>query len=323
MLLLSLTLLVACVHGISGLDYSQQGPYSVVTQADIPFRAPAWTECSKYDDFCDVTLRLTFPEVGSSGEKFPLFIFTNGFSTNTRAYSGLLEHVASWGYVVLGWDMTENGFNFMTHKARGLVPVSLNDWASDQNEDPSSRIFNLLVPNVTVQSGYSSGGKSTAIASQFDQDRIVGYVMLDPVDCPPPFPPGAPYDEDTPEAAAEMGSVKVPGLHVGAENGPLGLVPCAPAECNYEKYHAFHDSTAWKILFKEVGHTQFTQPEVPCAVDPCACGTQEFSEVHRLMRTLTVAWSEFTSKSVNIDYYLTEWATQEVRNGNIEEEFRP
>lgn len=296
-------------------DYSKTGPYKVKEMKSVKYVMPTSTDCAKTGtNLCDVTIYAYFPEVAGSSESFPLMVHANGFSTNANLYTKYAKHAASWGWVVVLWDMREGPLTAPTHRSRGLMQAHLNDWVLAANANPSSPLYNTVSSDHVIHTGHSLGGKSTALAAQVDP-RITGYVLIDPVDCPPPFNR---YGPDFPDIASTMNLTQAVGLHMGAQLGDTGeRIPCAPKECNYEKYHKYHASEAWLIEIQGAGHTQFQDLSVPCLIDPCTCGTRRHSSVLDMMYTSSLAWMEYVAKGEDVSYWVNDWSQDKLRDGSL------
>eukprot|EP00344_Euplotes_crassus_P005108 CAMPEP_0196999424 /NCGR_PEP_ID=MMETSP1380-20130617/4607_1 /TAXON_ID=5936 /ORGANISM="Euplotes crassus, Strain CT5" /LENGTH=279 /DNA_ID=CAMNT_0042416345 /DNA_START=60 /DNA_END=899 /DNA_ORIENTATION=+ len=269
---------------------------------------PSSTDCGRD---CAVTIEVTYP---TTEGKFPLAIFSNGYNIDMRQYRNYAERFASWGYVGVRWNPKEGALGGVTQATRGKMAAVLVDWAFEETNNPRSVLYGKIdVTLGVVQSGHSLGGK-TALLGAIDHPSVVGMVLFDPVDCPPPMPPGLPYSDDNPNAISMMNRTKAVGAFIGAELGDRGeLIPCAPVECNYERYYGNDTSPAWQVMVVGAGHSQWTDNAGSGGPGGCFDGPQKAEIVHMVSHTAMIAWAEFAVYKKDITYWTTTWI-QEMRN---------
>jgi len=272
------------------------------------------TLCRDGGNYCDITIRVFIPQ----GEgTFPVAIFSNGFSQSASDYESYGERLASWGYIAVLWDMREGALGSPTQNSRGLMAAELSTWAFTQNTVSSSVLYKKINTSLgVVQAGHSLGGKCALQAATADP-KVVGYVLLDPVDCPPPMPPGIPYSEDNPNIIARINNTKAIGAFVGAELGDIGeLIPCAPIACNYQRYYNNASAPAWEVTVTETGHAQFLDDARSGGRGGCGSGPQETDVVHYISNTVLIAWAERTVYGKDISYWTSTWINDVISQGN-------
>lgn len=298
-------LLLATSWALGQNDYSAKGPYATRSITRLSFKAPTSTDCNKYENRCSVTLDAILP---SASGAFPLIVYSVGFSQSRKDYESFGLHAASWGYTTLFWDPDEGALGGITQHARGKVAAYIVEWAFLQSASSSSPLFGKVDTSKSViQSGHSLGGKSALLASIYEP-RISGLVLMDPVDCPPPMPPGIPYSEDNPNAIAMMDQSKADGAFIGAELGDIGeLIPCAPVSCNYQKYYANATSPAWEVMVVGAGHSQWLDGTRSGGRGGCGAGPAETDIVQMISRTILVAWAQFKVYGEDISYWTSKW----------------
>lgn len=94
--------------------------------------------------------------INSSNQQFPLIIFSNGTGIKASSYPALLEHLASWGFVVIGTE-EEYSWNGFSSEMCLRLAIKLNE--SEQYLDWKSNPFyrKIDLNNIGV-SGHSQGG---------------------------------------------------------------------------------------------------------------------------------------------------------------------
>jgi pimeloyl-ACP methyl ester carboxylesterase len=296
-------------------DYSQPGPYAIRTSRQYTFDMPSSTECDKERNYCEVTVEVTFPTQAGA---YPLIIFNNGFGVNMRMYRSYAEYYVSWGYTAIMWNMDEGAFGGVSHRSRGLESAYLPTWAAQQSASPSSDFYGKVdLTQGVIQTGHSLGGKTAVLAAIYDP-RVVGFILFDPVDCPAPMPPGLPYDQDTPAAALMINQTKAIGVFIGAELGDIGeLIPCAPVECNYQRYYGNATSPAWEVTAIGAGHAQWTDNQPSGGNGGCTNGPARTENVIWVSQTLAIAWAERAVRGKDITYWMTEWIEERRQEGLV------
>lgn len=299
-------LLALFLVGAFAQDYSKPGSFAYKTTSSISYTFPTSTDCSRSE--CDTKIQVTYPTASGS---FPLVIYNNGFSQDLKDYLSYAEYYASWGYVTVRWNPKEGALGSITHKTRGLQAAHLIDWAFSETKNPSSPFYNKIDSTKgVIQAGHSLGGKTALMAAQ-SHPSVVGLVLMDPVDCPPPMPPNLPYDEDYPAAILEMNNTKAVGVFIGAELGDTGeLIPCAPVDCNYQKYYGNATSPAWEVMVVGAGHVQWVDGTRSGGGGGCLPGPQKTEIVQMLSHTIMVAWAENLIYRKDISYWQKEWAQE-------------
>jgi hypothetical protein len=123
-------------------DYAASGPF--MTTRDLN-TGPG----GAYDIFRPATL-------GEGGRKHPIVSWANGTRFNLDNYKALLDHWASYGFVVIGGH-TQTTAGGATHKAA-------IDWLIAQAANPSSPFSGVLDTKAIAAAGHSQGGGATIAA---------------------------------------------------------------------------------------------------------------------------------------------------------------
>lgn len=143
------------------VDPSTAGPFEVATDNDV---GPEAGEAE--DDGTIPRFTMFRPDnMEESGLCHPVITWGNGTGSTPNLYGGLLRHLASHGFVVIGSNST--------NVARG-EPRPMNvgiDWVIEQNEDPSSVLYQRIDTAHIGATGHSQGAIATTQASS--DERIV------------------------------------------------------------------------------------------------------------------------------------------------------
>ncbi|WP_196000440.1 alpha/beta hydrolase [Clostridium sp. 1001271B_151109_B4] len=101
----------------------------------------------------------------NNNEKYPIVVFVNGTGVPYQKYGATFEHLASWGFVVIGNDDANS--------ASGKSSSITLDYILSLNSNEESIFFNKLdITNVGI-SGHSQGGVGAINAvTEFDNSNV-------------------------------------------------------------------------------------------------------------------------------------------------------
>lgn len=299
-------------------DYTGNGPLPLRTVQGM-FTAPPSTGCR--GTLCNVVVSVTLPARGTEGRMapWPLAVFSSGFSTPSSAYAVTAGRLASWGYVVVRYDLQGESFlNASTHAALAATHGALIDWVRLQGE--SGMLRGEVDASRVLAAGHSRGGKVAALAATQDA-RILGVVGLDPVDAPPPLQ--MPSD-DYPLASARLRALsrEVPMVVIGAEFGGRSSfgMPCAPTQYNYTTFFDGARGPGLEVVLREAGHGQFVDDDRTAAASAALCpaGSAMNETVRTVSRTLLVAWAERTLRDADVTRWVRgEWLQARVADRTL------
>eukprot|EP01004_Peranema_trichophorum_P005851 NODE_4694_length_1129_cov_31.135189_g4161_i0.p1 GENE.NODE_4694_length_1129_cov_31.135189_g4161_i0~~NODE_4694_length_1129_cov_31.135189_g4161_i0.p1 ORF type:complete len:336 (+),score=47.67 NODE_4694_length_1129_cov_31.135189_g4161_i0:40-1008(+) len=296
--------------------YSGNGPFDAYRLPSQQLDAPESTGCK---GFCKVEFSAYIPKGNNPTIQppYPLAIFTPGFTYNSYQYHHIHERLASWGYVVAVWNTTgENPLSFLTFDPLVNLARWVLDHVNEEAANSSSPLYQIVKATEVLLVGHSRGGLVSVLTAE-NETRAIGVVGIDPVDCPPPFHERTPaypsaveglYQNKTRAKLAYLGS------ELGGEK-TFGIVACAPTSCNYQKFYAATNSPTWSIEVMKVGHDQFMNPRP--SLNPCVSGSGSDDFTSDTAATVTVAWAEYVMRNVNIQQYITTWASNLQAKGLI------
>lgn len=92
-------------------------------------------------------------ELGANGVKHPIITWGNGTGATPRSYTGLLNRLASHGFVVIASNSTNTG--------SGNEMLQGVDWVLEQNMASGSPLFGKIDPSRIGATGHSQGGFGT------------------------------------------------------------------------------------------------------------------------------------------------------------------
>lgn len=177
-----------------------------------------------------------------------------GFLATHDMYAPFATHLASWGWRVVGFTFSANGFTDPAdHEADAREAMAVIDTLGDR-------------PIVTV--GHSKGGK-IAVLTAIRDPRVDAVVAWDPVDSG-----GAPCEIDPENChdfsvapngyegdVGEMAGLVVPFLLFGAPPGPSN-----PEVHNADRFWEGAQSPAMYVHFTEASHTDWVAENDTAAI---------------------------------------------------------
>ncbi|GIL58982.1 hypothetical protein Vafri_13981 [Volvox africanus] len=257
---------------------------------------------------------VTYPK-GNSGS-FPLIFMFNGMECQASWYKDIVDHVASWGYVIVQYT---TGFFYPLgegerEEVEYLTP--LLRWLEKEASVNGNVWWHKLAGKIDFSRkavmGHSRGGKLASLHYANSTNNFTTAVLFDPVDCSL-----VAQGDKHPSAIAALAGVNAacdvihPAPHgtstlsaaiIGA--GITGGV-CNPLENNAHAFFRTLSTESLYIKVKEAGHMTFAQPPKPASQTSCSpytiynrmCGSCRCSkitsqEVISEARTMAVAWLE-------------------------------
>lgn len=178
---------------------------------------------------------------------FPVVIFVNGTGVGASRYKALFQHLASWGFIVLG--------NEDPSTCTGASAEATLVWLLEQNNDLDSVFYQKVDTEHIGISGHSQGGVAVfnAVSEQPHGELYTCAVSLSPTEWALAMAIGLEYDPSkmtTPTlilAAAENDVITPDGVKGLAEAIPAGTVKALRPGMDHGKmlYSADGYVTAW------------------------------------------------------------------------------
>jgi hypothetical protein len=141
--------------------------------------------------------------LGANGFKHPIVTWGNGSLVPESAYAAVLDHLASWGFVVVATTSTWTG--------KGDEILAAAEYLTEQAAQPTSVFYHRLATGRVGALGHSQGAYGALNAASRSQCPITTVV---PINLPDPF-------WLSPEQAADLTGVRQPVFFVGASGDGL------------------------------------------------------------------------------------------------------
>ena len=187
------------------------------------------TELTKYN-------YVYYPEeLESSNKKYPVVVVLNGTGVLPKKYKALFEHLASWGFIVVGNDDGSTGF--------GKSADETIDYIKKANDDKDSVLYQKIdVDNIGI-TGHSQGGAGvfTSISFMEHKDEYKTAVALSPTHEETAHQFGWEYD---------LSKINIPTLMIAGTNGDFETQSVIPIEKMIEMYNKIPSS---KVMLRRIG----------------------------------------------------------------------
>ncbi|GMH36356.1 hypothetical protein BSKO_04224 [Bryopsis sp. KO-2023] len=274
---------------VAAEDFTEYGPY-VGTTKIYGHTMPSSTGCSGWD--CNIKVTVTKPDGHAAEEDlfereapFPVIFMFNAFQSYASYYRHYVEHLVSFGYVIVQYDTKK--LCILTDKTEAAYFPHLLEWVKGLNEESGGFLSGLVDFDRVGVAGHSRGGKLAALHTA-RMDIVKAAYLIDPVDNDGHF---AKESEDYPSAAkALVGRNKRIGV-VGS--GITGR--CNPDGANYKEFWGALGHGSWLTVIQSAGHCQYISapPLFEWAMGVlCGHGGGSCEEVITVTRPGMAAWFE-------------------------------
>lgn len=187
------------------------------------------TELTKYN-------YVYYPEeLENSNRKYPVVVVLNGTGVLPKKYKALFEHLASWGFIVVGNDDGSTGF--------GKSADETIDYIKEANEDKDSVLYGKIdIDNIGI-TGHSQGGAGvfTSISIMDYKDEYKTAVALSPTHEESALAFGWNYD---------LTKINIPTLIIAGTQGDFETQMVLPLEKMIDMYNKIPSS---KVMMRRIG----------------------------------------------------------------------
>ena len=196
--------LVVCASAALAQDLSLPGPHGVGKRS-VTVTRPGGSTFSALLYYPATATGASTP-FDASGAPYGGIAFGHGFVQTVDAYESTLQHLATWGYFVIG--ATTQGSVFPTHQALADDMRYTLTWLEQQDGDVASPYFGAIDTAAFGMTGHSMGGGASILAAAADP-RVRALAPMAPA-------------ETTPSAIAAAPNVLVPTRIVcGTQDGTV------------------------------------------------------------------------------------------------------
>jgi len=236
-------------------EYFSAGTHETThTQGSLQVPGSVAPSCG--DKGCPLALFLTCPKKagGAAPNSYPLVVFYSGFQMSAATYRAYARDLASWGYVVLQYDVPgallkkivpdQEEIKFWPH---------LIGWVKDLSRQPGSVVYEAVDLRRVAVMGHSRGAKLAALVAAGGtpdgSPAPAAAVCVDPVDMT-----SQTRKAGYPSAVDALGAAPRRLALIGA--GVTGW--CNPEDEGWRKFWPALLPGSWRLVLPNAGHMQFT-----------------------------------------------------------------
>ncbi|CAK0760866.1 hypothetical protein CVIRNUC_002807 [Coccomyxa viridis] len=195
----------------------------------------------------ELSLTVTLPGRSESIKRpFPVIFFFNGFQARSGFYKAYAERLASWGYVIVQYNLPLFWVIPDANEARYLD--GLIEWLEKENQTSSSTLHGAVDTARIASAGHSRGAKLACLHFA-GNSRVIAAYLIDPVDNTKYSPEG----EEYPSGVKALKRVGKPVGITGA--GIMGR--CNPEGSNYKDFYVASAGKSWLTVVNSSSHTEF------------------------------------------------------------------
>ena len=198
------------IGGLIEAKYLQFGPYHITNQKE------KGTELTKY-------FHIYYPqEIEKTQKQYPVVIILNGTGILPKKYPALFQHLASWGFIVIGNDDPSTGF--------GLSADETIDYLIKINDDQNHILYHHIDFKHIGITGHSQGGAGvlTAVSHTKHQNIYKTAVALSPTHEKMAHDFGWSYD---------LTQISIPLFIIAGTKGDFETKAVIPLEAMIEMYN--------------------------------------------------------------------------------------
>lgn len=174
-------------------------------------------------------------ELENSNKKYPVVVVLNGTGVLPKKYKALFEHLASWGFIVIGSDDPSTGF--------GKSADETIEYIKKANDEKESVLYGkIAIDNIGI-TGHSQGGAGvfTSISITEHKDAYKTAVALSPTHEETALAFGWNYD---------LTKISIPTLMIAGTQGDFETQAVIPPEKMIAMYEKIPSS---KVMMRRIG----------------------------------------------------------------------
>ena len=204
-------------------QYAGQGQFAVA-KYETPTAKPA----EKFTVY--------YPNALNSNKKYPVIVFANGTGISASRYPVVLEHFASWGFIVIGNEdqATNNGKSTNASLAFLL----------SENNNRNSVLYQKIDTNKIGITGFSQGGASvfTAMADEQYRQHYKTAIAVSPVN--------EELAQKNNYPAYKLNTIKIPTMIIAGTKGDFEIKLVSPLDKMTQMYNKIN---APKLMARRIG----------------------------------------------------------------------
>ena len=204
-------------------QYAGQGQFAVA-KYETPTAKPA----EKFTVY--------YPNALNSNKKYPVIVFANGTGFSASRYPVVLEHFASWGFIVVGNEDQATNSGKSTNASLAFL--------LSENNNKNSPLYQKIDTNKIGLTGFSQGGASvfTAMADEAYRQHYKTAIAVSPVH--------EELGQKVNYPAYKLDAIKTPMMIIAGTKGNFEIKTVIPLDKMTEMYNKIN---APKLMARRIG----------------------------------------------------------------------
>ena len=204
-------------------QYAGQGQFAVA-KYETPTAKPA----EKFTVY--------YPNALNSNKKYPVIVFANGTGISASRYPVVLEHFASWGFIVVGNEDQATNSGKSTNASLAFL--------LSENNNKNSPLYQKIDTNKIGLTGFSQGGASvfTAMADEAYRQHYKTAIAVSPVH--------EELGQKVNYPAYKLDAIKTPMMIIAGTKGNFEINTVIPLDKMTEMYNKIN---APKLMARRIG----------------------------------------------------------------------
>ena len=164
-----------------------------------------------------------YPNALNNNKKYPVIVFANGTGISASRYPVVLEHFASWGFIVIGNEDQATNSGKSTNASLAFL--------LSENNNKNSQLYQKIDSNKIGITGFSQGGASvfTAMADEQYRHHYKTAIAVSPVN--------EELAQKNNYPAYKLDTIKIPTMIIAGTKGDFEMKLVSPLDKMTEMYN--------------------------------------------------------------------------------------
>lgn len=204
-------------------QYAGQGQFAVAK-----YETPTTKPAEKFTVY--------YPNALNSNKKYPVIVFANGTGISASRYPVVLEHFASWGFIVVGNEDQATNSGKSTNASLAFL--------LSENNNKNSPLYQKIDTNKIGITGFSQGGASvfTAMADEQYRQHYKTAIAVSPVN--------EELAQKNNYPAYKLNTIKIPTMIIAGTKGDFEMKLVSPLDKMTQMYNKIN---APKLMARRIG----------------------------------------------------------------------
>jgi len=227
------------VMAVNGQSYAENGPYA--------FSRLRWKHAVAEEGGNGVYLldfKITFPTDAGKNVACPIVFLYSGFEMASSFYTPYAQKLASWGYVVVQYDVPM--LPIITDETEVSFFPYVLEWITSQMRE--AELPTNVDYDAVVVGGHSRGGKLAALIATRNP-YVKALFLIDPVDGDGKHSQGQGF----PSAVAALKDQNIKMVIAGSSVSGS----CNPKDYDFHHFWSTAGEGSWLAVIANAGHAQF------------------------------------------------------------------